>query len=113
MVKMLSFVKEPTGRWFVDLPDWKGDKDDLEMVMGADTMLDYMCEGEPMVVLILSTEKVECSKLRSPKYELNFKGEIYDGATYLLSGMNLEMEVWLCHVTKHVFGNFPHIIYVY
>jgi len=33
-------------RWFIDYPEWKGDKWELEMVCGADTMLDIIA-GHP------------------------------------------------------------------
>ena len=113
MVKLLNFQKELSGKWFVDLPEWPGNKEDLEMVMGADAMLDYMCCGEPEVALFLSTDMIENHKFGPPKYVLDFKEEIYEGATYNLSGTGIELEVWLCHVTKFVFGNFPHKIFIY
>jgi hypothetical protein len=29
---ILNFVKEEDNRWYIDLPNWEGDKADLEMV---------------------------------------------------------------------------------
>ena len=39
---ILNFYKEETNRWYVDLPCWSGLKEDLEMVEGADLMLDIL-----------------------------------------------------------------------
>ena len=40
----LTFEKWEDGRWFVVLPDYDGDQEDLEMVDGADAFLDYLTE---------------------------------------------------------------------
>ena len=40
--KDLDFYRESNTKWFIDLPEWKGSKEDLEMVDGADTMLDII-----------------------------------------------------------------------
>lgn len=52
--RKLKFYKEADERWYVELPEWKGSKADLEMVAGADTMLNYMSEGEDHINLYLS-----------------------------------------------------------
>ena len=38
----LTFEKWEDGRWFVVLPDYDGDQEDLEMVDGADKLLDVL-----------------------------------------------------------------------
>ena len=40
----LTFEKWEDGRWFVVLPNYDGDQEDLEMVDGADTFLDFLTE---------------------------------------------------------------------
>ena len=40
----LTFEKWEDGRWFVILPEYDGDQEDLEMVDGADLFLDYLME---------------------------------------------------------------------
>ena len=42
MTRKFKFYKEEDNRWFVDLPEWEGDKEDLEMVMGADILLEIL-----------------------------------------------------------------------
>lgn len=107
MFKNYKFYKETDGRWYIDLPEWEGTKDELEMVAGADTMLDYMTQGDNEIYLSFSDEKFD-----GYEYELILKEEIYDGGTYDLINKNIEFEVWLCEVTKFVFGYLPKNIYI-
>lgn len=44
-MKYFKFEKENNGRWYIVLPEWDGSHSDLEMVMGADTMLDIFAQG--------------------------------------------------------------------
>ena len=106
-MRNFHFQKDISGRWFVDLPEWEGTKDELEMVMGADTMLDVISCMDNDVWITLSTEPFE-----NFTYKLTFKEEIYDGATYGLEGNYMEFDVWLCSVTKFVFGEFPDEIFL-
>jgi hypothetical protein len=108
----LKFYKESDNRWYVDLPEWEGSKADLELVSGADTMLEYMSEGENHVWLILSEENFE----GSDKLEfIRLATEVENGAFYKLEkykGIEINLEMWLCDVTKFVFGDFPKIIHL-
>lgn len=107
-MKLYRFTKEQNDRWFIVLPEWQGSKDELEMVMGADTMLDYIACGGSEVMLYLSEEPFDGYDLT-----LTLKEYIYDGAMYSLTGKNFEcFDVWLCEVTKFVFGEFPQTIYI-
>lgn len=106
-MRRFKFYKESNNRWFIDLPDWKGEKDELEMVMGADTMLDILSQGDDIVFLTMSTEPFD-----NYSYLLKLKEEVYEGGLYDLISNNFNFEVWLCHVTKFVFGDFPKNIYL-
>jgi len=111
-MKKLRFYKENNNRWFVDLPNWTGSKYDLEMVAGADKMLEYMAEGEQQVWIILSEDEFENS---DKLYFIRLATEIDDGAFYKLEkykGVEIGLEMWLCDVTKFVFGDFPKIIFI-
>ncbi len=35
-MRTFKFYKTEVGRWYVDLPEWEGSVDELEMVAGAD-----------------------------------------------------------------------------
>lgn len=113
--RILKFEKTPEHRWFVDLPDWKGSKDDLEMVCGADTMLDIISQYECVAHLGLSN-----SPTLFPQCVLDLVeecGEPIFGANYIakeINGVSYDLKVWLCDVTKFVFnGDFPKKIFIY
>lgn len=102
---MFKFTKEKD-RWFIDLPTWKGAKDELEMVMGADTMLDILAQGDDIVHAYISMKAFDAPII------LTFEKEEHEGATYTLVSEYHTFPVWLCHVTKFVFGCFPKKIYI-
>lgn len=106
-----KFIKEDNGRWYIDLPDWQGVKADLEMVEGADTMLDYVGEGSNEVKLLLAEEPFEGSAILQliEDYKDHVGGGIYLLRDY--EGKALDQQMWLCDVTKFVFGKLPPFIY--
>ena len=58
MEQNLKFNKE-ADRWYIDLPDWTGTKGELEMVAGADTLLDELdLDKDNVVNLTVSTRKI-------------------------------------------------------
>lgn len=107
----LRFYKEPDNKWYVDLPEWEGPKSDLEMVIGADTMLDILSQGEGEVTLYMVTHPQDgCETL----IYLHETPELGGGAYYHMEsymGLEFNLDIWLCDVTKFVFGKFPKIIY--
>ncbi len=107
----LKFEKEESGNWYVVLPDWQGEKEELQMVLGADTMLDIIAKGSDSVNIKFETEDFEASSCL--KLVKEYENEL-SGADYFLNGWDdkeLNLEIWLCDVTKIVFGNFPSNIY--
>lgn len=107
----LSFYKTTEGNWFIDYP-YPGPKEDLQMVAGADTMLDILSENSNYVTLNLAEENFAGATC------LNFKEmatDIGNGAWYTIeehAGIEMNLLVWLCDVTKFVLGYFPQRIYV-
>lgn len=101
----LRFYKEEDGRWYVDLPEWEGEKADLEMVAGADMMLDILSIFGDNVWLKLEKEPFEGSQEMSRCTHT----PVCSGSYYWLEDYTLE--IWLCDVTKFVFGDFPDSIY--
>ncbi len=113
-MKTVLFYKEiNTNRWYIELPEWNGPKSDLEMVAGADTMLDLMSDGGYEVLMNISeTEFENSNKLDIIRLTTDDIGE---GALYKIEkymGIEFNLEVWLCDVTKFVLGYFPNIIYL-
>ena len=110
-MKTLKFYKE-VNDWFVDLPEWEGSKAELQMVAGADTMLEYMAEGEDSVRICLAINRFS----NADKLDfIKLADEIGNGAYYKLQtyrGLDLNLDMWLCDVTKFVFGMFPQTIYL-
>jgi hypothetical protein len=110
-MRHLRFYKE-THRWYVDLPEWTGSKSDLEMVSGADSMLDMMAEGKAEVHLTAS----EFHFIGSDKLIFKKKADdIGNGAYYFMEkyrGIKLDLNIWLCDVTVTALGGFPEKIYI-
>ena len=52
----LTFEKWEDGRWFVVLPEYDGDQEDLEMVDGADCFLDFLTEDGLYVTVDVNLE---------------------------------------------------------
>ena len=114
MEKKLTFIKL-AGKWFIHLPDYEGHYSELEMVLGADVLCDMIDTFDTgYITATISTEPKE-SNFVTKEYVLDFvnstvsNGE-QDGANYRLREWKLD--VWLCNVTKYVFGEFPATIYV-
>ena len=106
------FYKE-NKRWYVDLPEWTGGQAALEMVLGADKMLEHFSKGGEEVVLHITKEPTpeyhELALIRSTEEEAG------EGAMYMVTTYESEpvvMEVWLCGVIVFVFGEYPKEIFV-
>jgi hypothetical protein len=107
MIKTFSFEKE-NNRWYVVLPEYPGPKADLEMVMGADTLLDILAQGEHKTDVSISLSYID-----DYDFELKFLREESGGGWYKAkSDMNSPFELWLCQVMFYVFGELPEIIYI-
>lgn len=113
MKRTIRFYKEYDHRWFADIPEWNGDKDDLEMVSNADIMLDIISQGDENLHLTLSTESIGGFDV----LDLESKcPEPQNGAYYIMKsyrGIDFDLKMWLCDVTKFVFGDFPEKIYIH
>lgn len=107
-MKQFKFIKEEDNKWYVVLPEWEGSKEDLEMVCGADTLLDIVSQSENLAYLTISEIEEE-----NIKFKLEFDKEEADGAWYNLSSEYYNFELWLCKVLKYVYGYNPKILYLY
>lgn len=93
-----------SGKWYVDLPEWKGSFEDLEMVNGADDLLESLAlklhKGSITFDVWLSKPDTPCGTLKKI-------GQTLEGATYQVSNcMFYKGTAWLCNVTRFVFGGF-------
>lgn len=119
------FYKTPEEDWFIDLPEWiaqGGPKEALQMVLGADTMLDILAQDSDSVMVQISSELLETN---NPKYQLTllrledvfqigdpegFWG-VYKATPLVATYPEIE-EVFLCPVTKYVLNDYPEVIYI-
>jgi len=104
-MKKYTFTKDTDGRWYIVLPEWPESRADLEMVCGADDLLNIFDEGYGIVNLVLSTEEFEGSM------KLTLTNTDGESGTYSFNELNIDMDIWLCPVTKFVFDYIPEIIY--
>ena len=97
----LNFVKL-AGLWYAQLPDYIGNIENLEMVSGADTMCEKLdSDKDGLVQLIVSN-----SPLKEVNYTIKRINLTEDfGADYYCPELNINL--WLCNVTKHLFDIFP------
>lgn len=108
------FIKE--GRdWYIDLPEYienGGSKGDLQMVEGADTMLDVISDGTNEVSLTLDRTSFSGSDILT----LTERCDPYIGGGYYLlqtfEGKAFNKTMWLCAVTEYVFGDLPAQIFI-
>ena len=115
MEKKLNFIKL-AGSWFVHLPNYPGHYSELEMVLGADVMCDMIDTFETgNIAVTISDKPFENTNFTTKTYILDFvnstisNGE-QDGANYRL--LEYKLDMWLCNVTKYVFGEFPATFYI-
>jgi hypothetical protein len=109
-----KFIK--TGlEWFIDLPEYLaqgGTKGDLQMVEGADKMLDMMAGNANNITLNIAKEPFDNADL----LVLTEKCDPYIGGGYYLmkfhEGIEVNKTMWLCQVTEFVFGELPENIFV-
>ena len=103
----LSFEKWENGRWFIILPDYDGDQEDLEMVDGADTLLDFLTTDGLYV-----TVKVSLEEKKGYSVILNLVVHDVIGGTYQVENLDgFNQDVWLCNVVHFLFGEHPEKIY--
>lgn len=109
-----TFIKEEE-QWFIDLPEYLangGAKGDLQMVAGADIMLDIMSNGKNEVTIAMAeapfqdADELQLQELCDP----TLGGGIY--LMELYEGKKIMQQMWLCAVTEFVFGYMPKTIYV-
>lgn len=113
-MKPYKFIK--TGNdWYIDLPEFLeqgGSIGDLQMVDGADKMLDMMAGKESFVTVYVAREKFEGADILTltEKCEPNVGGGYYMMKYY--EGQEINQTLWLCQVTEFVFGDIPQQIFV-
>jgi hypothetical protein len=111
-MRKFKFYKEPDNRWYIDLPEWTGSKADLEMVSGADSMLEYMSEGEYQVFVYISEIEFQGADTLRLK---GLAGDVGSGAFYFMQkyrGIEINLDMWICDVSCYIFGKHPDRLFI-
>ena len=105
-----------TGRdWYIDLPEFLeqgGNIGDLQMVDGADIMLDIIARNETEVTLQISKDEFDgADVLTLPELcDPDIGGGYYFLKTF--EGELVNRTMWLCQVTEFVLGDIPSHIFI-
>jgi hypothetical protein len=100
------FYKTEEDKWYIDLPEWKGTQEDLQMVAGADILLDKFSNNATEVTVELSDrykDRLNGGNYALLKLERTFTKGQGGGGDYKYQGES----IWLCDVTKFIFKKFP------
>ena len=128
IAKTLSFKKE-NGIWYANIPEFLeqglGNKDNLMMVDGADTFLDFLSNVGYHISLKICTDPFEGQEAVLLKESIGLNAALLDlvghapvsyGAYYNVAafrGKPHQHRLWLCPVTEYVFGgSYPARIYI-
>ncbi|MCZ4242659.1 DUF6717 family protein [Pedobacter punctiformis] len=112
MERTIRFYKNAKGEWYADIPEWSGDIADLQMVEGADELLEWIAASASECKLIMADGPMEDAEILNLIYirEANLGG----GGDYILERFKGEWKnhkLWLCEVTEFVFKQLPQTIY--
>lgn len=105
MTRQIEFERDPDGRWFAVIPEWTGDRWELEMVCGADLLVGILANEWDRVTVRFSTQPFENCKTLTHDLTQSDLGWYSNDAWHGPS------TIWLCHVTEFVFGEYPEKIY--
>ena len=104
----ISFERFESGRWYVVFPEYEGDQEDLEMVEGADKMLDALSSDGLYSTLNVGIEEPDSGEY----FTMELEAHDEDGAFYNIKDCpQYEGTIWLCNVVHEFFGNHPDRIY--
>lgn len=118
-IKELSFSKDNSNEWYIDIPgpDWVGSQSDLQMVLGADTLLTHLAGDKDNITLLVATEIVD---IRDHDNLPMFAKHNWD---FLVRGDHIKTfsgkyynsfapeYIWLPPVIEFIFENYPKYIY--
>ena len=104
----LTFVQDPDGRWYIDIP-WDGNRSNLEMVAGSDKLLSHIAKGDNKVTLQVILDYID----DYDGYIIldRFRKSLAGGASYTVSNAGFKEPIWICPVTLCVLGRYPKKIY--
>lgn len=116
-IKELTFRTAPLGEWYIDLPNYQGDRADLQMVLGSDELLTELSESKEQITLFISTDAKDIRDYEGLPMFARHNWEFLIKADYIktfsgkyYTGYNARY-IWLSCVIEFIFGNYPKYIY--
>jgi hypothetical protein len=113
-MRKYRFYKKATD-WFIDLPAYieeGGSIGDLQMVDGADKMLDIISKGSDSVSLLIAQLPFAEADILILKEKCD---PTIGGGYYFMEkfeGTTVNQTMWLCQVITFIFGDVPPQIFV-
>jgi hypothetical protein len=105
MKRTFRFDKEEDNKWYAVIPEWEGEHAELEMVLGADMLLDILSGWNDYAYVTFSDEPFDgCKTLTHDRFQKEigwYNNDAWHGPS----------TIWLCSVTEFVFGSYPDHIY--
>jgi hypothetical protein len=124
--RLLGFVKEGS-LWFADLPEFleagRGDRNDLLMLAGSDTLLDPLTGGGTRIQLRISDKPFDGDRIVMHIDAMGLDKELLDSVGHnpvdygaydqvtTLDSKPFRNRLWLCPVAEYVFGGYSRNIY--
>lgn len=99
-------------RWYVELPEWEGSKADLEMVAGADLLLEILRFGCPDFYMKVEICEEYFEDAEIILHRMDDKGNYLAEDLTIFYLDNKTLNVWLCEVTLFVYGYYPTQLYL-
>lgn len=113
MIQKIKFYKERTGKWYVDLPEWSGEKENLEMIYDVGDLLEMLSQGENAIYIQIGDEKFPGS---NPLILIEMDFSKFTGGWYHLpsySEKELNFKIFIGEWIKEYFGKFPENLWFY
>jgi len=112
MTQKIKFYKEKGGKWYLDLPGSETGKENPEVIMGLDSLLNTLSQGEDTIYFQLGEDKFPGSNsLIFVSMESNPLGGWYVLPSY--GDKELNLKLFLGEGIKSIFGHFPETIWFY
>ncbi len=101
----MKFERDPDGGWYAVIPEWPHGREELEMVCGADTLLETLASGSQIELEFNLDDPTGMHTLLA-----NGKGD----GEYTVNSSDPaidRLDIWLCPVTLFVLGHYPETIH--
>lgn len=110
-IPILGLFGPKRDRWYIDLPEWQGPRANLEMVAGADDMLEVFAQGQERINVTFTNYVAE--EIQPDLLLTHQGGGTYNVTILQETQQEFPQQIWLCGVTQFVFqSDYPENISV-